>query len=637
MASQDVVSPLVAARLRKLGPNPENEMLGNKTPKINIALVMIYVAALVCVLVVKEKILDDGGYRIMSRMMGQDDGAPGFLWKFGFFSTDILLMVVGVPVALAIIHYLGGERLYARSVLLLSISLIVLSFVNLNAIGATGKFLSADQIAPMLSWVRERPGAFFEYVSASALVKFTILLCAVFVLYWFRRARVFASFQPGAVLCIYFFAAIALAAIFSRIYDKTPKTGFDAPVAIQMAKALFPDERFGGLARGLDPRPQNFKHSCSNVERAYGGARSESDRPNIVLFIMETVPYDLFADAKTHGLPTFAKMEKSALVDSHHYTTYPFTSYARFSIFTGLYPSYRLEKTLPLKSSHPYDSGFAMFAKDGYDFEVFDPVTKRYAVDDWVVHQLGGKVVSTDSAGDVEMKDDAVLASLVASIKANARMKKPFVYAYLPQLTHGPWLAPGADKSALYAEGSRRLEILDHSLAAIVAALRESGTYDDTVIVVTADHGLRTKNEAGFLKTTVLNDVSYHVPMLIHDPRLKKTVAISSYSSHVDLSPTLYCLYAHGKSDIDTQGTVIGSPAARDRKIFFGGDWYNGSSGLLANGSFYSFNRQLNMLWESASFNFDETRPLKRLDSERGIVRLLNAHRRLQETLLGAP
>jgi hypothetical protein len=598
------------------------------------ALAVIYGFSVANVLKIKETTLADGGYRIVSRIVGGNEAMIGWLSRLHFYAADILLLLGVIPLVLAAMARFARPKLFARSVLLLSLGIVGLSFVNMNALGITGKFFSADQVAPMLTWVQERPATVFEYVSPSALSKLGLVLALICALYRFRKSALFSTFTPAPVLL---FAAACIANLLSAYAwqaDTLPHTRFHASAAIQMGGALLAEDALTVSPDALKGAAAQLAYSCAKPD-AGRAAAATPDRRNFLLFVMETVPYELFAGSQAADTATFDALAKSGYRAANHYSTYPFTSYARFSIFTGLYPSYRLEKTLPLGAQHPYRSFFSALAGDGYDFKVFDPVTKRYEVDDWLVHQLRGEVVSADIDGSFKEKDARVLGKLVEQLGDVGRSGKPFVYAFLPQVSHGPWLAPEASKEALFTEGRERLRQLDASLAAIVDALKRNGLYENTVIVVTADHGLRTRKEAGFLKTTVLNEVSYHVPMLIHDPRMKQGVEITDLTSHLDISPTLHCLYGARAAQIDTQGRAMRPGPSRPRMLYFGGAWYNGSDGLWDGHAFYSYNHQLDMLWKGGRFEFDESFPMRDERVVGQVAGLMQRQGSLQEALLG--
>lgn len=592
-------------------------------------LAAIYAHALMAVMFIKHQVLGDGGYRIASRMLGHEPDAMGWLWHAHFHARDILLMVVAIPAVLLAVGWLAGRKVLSRVVLKVSLALTVLSFANLNALGATGKFLNADQFAPMVLWVMERPSSIFEYVSPSALAKLAVLLVLITGLYRIRHAQWVERTGASMALVAVAVAGAAVLALAAMRFDPHPRTVFHTPVLVQMAQNLVVTGAFEAVAQDGDEPVQSLAYACEA-----NGAKSNTalKRPNVLMFVMETMPYELYMAARDR-LPAMVALEQSAYVGEQHFTTYPFTAYARFSIFTGLYPSYRLEKNLPLGQTRPYKSGFAALAADGYDFKVFDPVRKRYPIDDWVVQQVGGKVVGPDQDRTVAEQDQALLHNLREAIAGSARQGQPFLYSYLPQLSHGPWLPPGASKAMLYADGIARLQALDRSLAVIVEQLKQSGVYDNTVIIVTADHGLRTKKEADFLEPMVLNEVAYHVPMIMHDPGLQKTVRLSQVSSHIDLSPTVHCLYGLERTEIETQG-VAWNAAPTARPVYLGGDWYQGSGGMLYQGTYYSYNRQLDMLWKSAQFKFDPGRPLASPAREQAALDRMNRQARLQERLL---
>jgi hypothetical protein len=596
-----------------------------------LALAVIYCFSVANVLKIKQATLDDGGYRIVSRIAGQSEALIGWLPRLHFYAADVLLLLGIVPILLVCMGRFVRPVILARVVLLLSLSLVGLSFVNMNALGITGKFFSVDQIAPMLTWVQERPATVFEYVSISALAKLAVVLALIVAVYRLRQSALFSSFTPAPVL-LFAGACIAnLLSAYAWTTDDLPSTPFHASAAIRMSEALLARDAVKISEEDLSRSAERLAYSCEPPAAPGHGATREGKR-NFVLFIMETVPYELFAGDQIANAGTFGELGKSGYKATRHYSTYPFTSYARFSIFTGLYPAYRLEKTLPLGTEHPYRSFFSVLADDGYDFKVFDPVTKRYEIDDWLVNQVGGQVLGPDIDGGIKEKDERVLGKMLEQIATAKKYGQPFVYAILPQITHGPWLPEGASKEALYEEGRRRLKQLDASLAAVVGALKKSGVYQDTVIVVTADHGLRTRKEAEFLKTGVLNEVSYHVPMLIHDPRMNKSVEIDVPTSHLDISPTLHCLYGSKPGRIDTQGRMITSK--RPRTLYFGGAWYHGSDGMWDGSAFYSYNHQLNMLWKAEGFDFDEGLPLRDAAEFDRVAANIRRQGSLQEALL---
>ncbi|MEH6436775.1 sulfatase-like hydrolase/transferase [Massilia sp. DD77] len=587
-----------------------------------------HVLAASSVLAVKHKIMAVSGYRIVARILGLEEAALGPLLRMQFFALDIFLLAAVLPCALLVLARMAGRKAAARTSMLLSLALVLLAFANLQALGSTGKMLSIDQLAPMLTWVRERPDAFFDYVSPGALARLAVLFLIAAAAYRLRDLPRLAIgrrlARPAAALCM-LLSAGAGAGMAARTL---PASNFHASAGIEMLRGLVSPRGAGVGEPALAQALQALHYRCD------APAQHAARRRNFVFYVMETIPYELYASQQAASLPAFRELEKSAYVATQHYSTYPFTSYARFSLFTGLYPSFRLEKTLPLQAHFAYQSALGLLTEQGYDFKVFDPVTVRYPVDDWVVHQLGGEVVSAGQALSVAERDERIMTKAVDRIARSAQAGTPFVLAVLPQVSHGPWLPAGAAKEALYREGGARLRELDQGLARIVAALKQSGVYEDTVLVVTADHGLRTRNEAQFLSTEVLNSASYHVPMIIHDPALGKTHTVPHPTTHLDLSPTLHCLYGQRQQAIETQGVSMLSARAGSRTVHFDGAWYHGSEGLWDGERFYSYNRQLGLLWSSTRFDFSDAKPVADEALSRRFAERMQQREALQHALL---
>lgn len=129
---------------------------------------------------------------------------------------------------------------------------------------------------------------------------------------------------------------------------------------------------------------------------------------------------------------------------------------------------------------------------------------------------------------------------------------------------------PGFDAAAVHALYLEQVRYVDRILGRFLDRLKAEGIYDETVLVVTSDHGLRTWDPAfqppGF--PDVHNDLAPHVPLLIKAPGLAPGPRDVDYQ-HVDLAPTLLKLL---KVDFDPK-LFQGRPAldagtSKRRKIF---------------------------------------------------------------------
>lgn len=94
---------------------------------------------------------------------------------------------------------------------------------------------------------------------------------------------------------------------------------------------------------------------------------------------------------------------------------------------------------------------------------------------------------------------------------------------------------------ALYDGGVRAV---DEAVGRLLASLRARGLAQDTVVVVTADHG-ETLFEAGRGQghgDHLFGDEGTHVPLIVVDPRRPPAPPVSTIVRDVDLAPTLYAI-----------------------------------------------------------------------------------------------
>ncbi|MCW6510432.1 sulfatase-like hydrolase/transferase [Lichenifustis flavocetrariae] len=105
---------------------------------------------------------------------------------------------------------------------------------------------------------------------------------------------------------------------------------------------------------------------------------------------------------------------------------------------------------------------------------------------------------------------------------------------------------------AIYA--GLALEV-DHHLGRVFQGLRDSGRWDETIVVFTADHGEQLFDhwmlgKAGYF------DQSAHIPLLIRDPRpeanLGRGRTVTAFTESIDLMPTLLaCAGLHAPRNCD--------------------------------------------------------------------------------------
>ena len=107
---------------------------------------------------------------------------------------------------------------------------------------------------------------------------------------------------------------------------------------------------------------------------------------------------------------------------------------------------------------------------------------------------------------------------------AYARVSDPH-----PQASDAPAM------QAAYLDSVRRA---DAAVGALVADLQARGLYDDTLLIVTADHGEEFGEHGGFYHGTSLYESLLHIPLIVHAPKLPAR-RVESLARQIDIAPTV--------------------------------------------------------------------------------------------------
>jgi arylsulfatase A-like enzyme len=120
---------------------------------------------------------------------------------------------------------------------------------------------------------------------------------------------------------------------------------------------------------------------------------------------------------------------------------------------------------------------------------------------------------------------------------------------------------------------SGEIEYMDHNFGAVLARLDELGLYDDTVIVLVADHGEEFAEHGGFWHGLTLYDEQIHVPILVKWAKGRRGAAPDMRGRQarlLDVAPTLIrqggATPPPAMQGLDLAG--LAGRAERDRLVF---------------------------------------------------------------------
>ena len=308
---------------------------------------------------------------------------------------------------------------------------------------------------------------------------------------------------------------------------------------------------------------------------------------NVIVVVLESVGarYLSLYGSRYETTPNLAAESRHALVFDNFYSHLGYTFCSFMAIASSIHPGLpwcyapTTERAMPLSLAAVLRArgGRTAYLQSGdMDWNGGETWIKGFGFDEaHDYREFGCPRLSPESAEERYLVD-----RLLRWI--DAKRGQPFLAVCWTDQTHDPYtpspsvkpveLLPRQPGDARSADLSRYLNALretDRQLGRLFAALRERGLADETLVVVTGDHGEAFREphrQRGHGFSLYEEDV--HVPLMLWNPRLFPSGRrVATIGSHMDLNPTIADLLGFAPSG-DWQGRSLFDPARPPRAYF---------------------------------------------------------------------
>src|SRR5579871_743006 len=586
-----------------------------------------------------------GGFLVVSRMLGysRPDDLPLYA-RIGLFEFDALWGLLLLPLVASAVFATVPRGLARILTLALAVSICLLLFAALLSVGSVGRLLSASMLADAIEFGARHPEYASQYVSPRSIAKLGVLLAAIVAVLWLPQiARTLgirsAAVNRAASLVLGAQLLVGSAIVLVAIADGTPRLISHRSILSQSIASLVQKQaHFSDIdtanANELAGFYRSFSRSPAYAPGPLFGAQRDSD---VIVIVLETGP---MASVALRGglatLPALGALERSSIVGRAHHSTFPYTSDAVFSIFSGMYPVLVRRATLnqPPGTSVPsalpqvlrrhgyrtyrfayegsFESDTKMFSEFGMD-EFFRGDSNPLAATPPIQSRVDATLQEYAPIPERQVRtlrhyleiDLACLSAMLQQVERSKRSGERFMSAFFPIVGHGPWPALRGEAD-VRTRGRLLIELQDRWIGELLALLRANDWERDTLVVVTADHGIRTRDEDPDFAVGTMTPYSFHVPLLISAPRaLAEPMYVEAVTSHIDIEPTLMELLGidHHEAPLG-EGTVVTMPEIQQRTTFLFAATYHGTDGYIEGGRYFMRRTVDEQHFESDRFEF---------------------------------
>jgi Sulfatase len=317
---------------------------------------------------------------------------------------------------------------------------------------------------------------------------------------------------------------------------------------------------------------------------------AEGRKPHVFLIVVDSMRRDYVSayNPAVTFTPELGKLAADSFVFQRAFTRYSGTGMSVPSIWAGgmiihvvQQPAFARRNTL-MK---------LVEANDFTQMMTVDNIVEDYVARDAKLRRLGGEI------GKTEFDACRTLRELERALDARGPDAGPAFFYALPQNAHIATAAmrtmpPGETYPGFFDKVAAGVHEVDTCLGRFVGFLKRAHLYDDSVIIVTSDHGDSLGEEGRWGHAFFLYPEVMRVPLIVHLPswlKAKVKADVDAVAFSTDITPTLYALLGYEPRDL---GSLFGrplfvDPAAdlswRRRESFLVASSYGAVYGMLRN------------------------------------------------------
>jgi hypothetical protein len=291
-------------------------------------------------------------------------------------------------------------------------------------------------------------------------------------------------------------------------------------------------------------------------------------RPNIFVFVIDSMRPDYLGayNPRVDYTPNLDAFARDSIVFHRTYSQYAGTSLSEPAIWSGAMllhahypqPFERLNSLDRMLHADNYDMLISMDEVISAVLPANDDITKLDTDKKlWNAIELGSTLRQAEQVLNTGQKTGQPVF-----LYAQPKNVHQFAHNDVPSPTSQHWHGPDGMNARITYE----VHWVDSCLGEFFGYLKQHGLYDDSIIIVTSDHGDATGEFGRISHSTLIWPEIMHVPLMVHLPANMRGHFVyddSRISTLTDIAPTLYYLLGHRPI---RQNPLYGRPLFAEKK-----------------------------------------------------------------------
>ncbi len=353
--------------------------------------------------------------------------------------------------------------------------------------------------------------------------------------------------------------------------------------------------------------------------------KKDAKSPNIFIFAVDSLRESILSEETT---PNILKFSKNSLVFKNHFSGGNATRFGIFSLFYGLNATYWFSFLDASKEPVFFD----VLKQKDYDINIFSSTNTKWPEFRKTVY-CGAKECIFDNFSGTPAQKDLKSSEKFKSVIENIPRTKPIFSFVFLDAPHGYSYPKSFEKfkpnagnnginyldidqknSTLFKNSYKNAVFFNDSLVGeMIALLKEKGLYEDSVIIVTSDHGQEFFEYGGFGHNSSFSKAQLQVPFILHLPD-GTTEDIKKMTSHLDVPATLLKMLGVKNPPQDYSNGYDMLDKDFNRSFTFAANWTKNA--IIGKKYIYIFSNKPNEIFKKETREFDTYKMLKEGDEE---------------------